>query len=179
MTVTSQSGGGGERELDVSHDTDLGNAAAWCDRVHSRSPHNTSISDELPMIYSMCVLLFALQQQKHTSGLRGLGLALGLAGLAAAITLSYLSSKDAVFHEVSFGVLVRHIQPSSMAMTSNVYCGHLIISSPTQVVATLLQCGLHAFSRPLLWRAFQVNFAASAVAFAFWVLDNTFCPEVC
>ena len=59
------------------------------------------------MIYAMCVLLFALQQQKHTSGLRGLGLALGLVGLAAAITVSYMQHKNPVFHETAFGVLVR------------------------------------------------------------------------
>ena len=67
-------------------------------------------ADELPMIYGSCVFVFALQKQHATSGLRGGVLVLALLLFSIGVTVSYLDHQNALFHEVSYGILV-HVLP--------------------------------------------------------------------
>ena len=63
-------------------------------------------ADELPMIYGSCVFVFALQKERATAGLRGAVLILALLLFSIGVTVSYLDHQNAIFHEVSYGILV-------------------------------------------------------------------------
>lgn len=62
------------------------------------------LADELPMIYTTCVMAYATFSYRGSSLKKSL-VGLGLVTLATWITVYYLTSKDPVFHQVAYGAL--------------------------------------------------------------------------
>lgn len=62
------------------------------------------LADELPMIYTVCIMAFATFSYKKSVGVQVL-IAAAMVGLAVFITVYYLYAKDPVFHQVAYGTL--------------------------------------------------------------------------
>lgn len=62
------------------------------------------LADELPMIYTTCIMAFATFSYSKSTLTRTL-MGLGDVGLAAWITAYYVTSKDPVFHQVAYAAL--------------------------------------------------------------------------
>lgn len=62
------------------------------------------LADELPMIYTTCIMAYATFSYKRSPSIQGL-VGLGLTSLATWITYYYLTSMDPVFHQVAYGLL--------------------------------------------------------------------------
>lgn len=62
------------------------------------------LADELPMIYTTCIMAFATFAYSKSTSTRTL-IGLGVVSLAAWITGYYVTSKDPVFHQVAYAAL--------------------------------------------------------------------------
>lgn len=62
------------------------------------------LADELPMIYTTCVMAYATFSYRGSASTR-ISVGLGLVALATWITAYYLTSMDPVFHQVAYGAL--------------------------------------------------------------------------
>lgn len=62
------------------------------------------LADELPMIYTICIMAYVAFGTNKSPAVKGL-LAVFLLGLATFITVYYLYAKDPVFHQVAYGLL--------------------------------------------------------------------------
>ncbi|KAJ4290171.1 alkaline ceramidase ydc1 [Collariella sp. IMI 366227] len=62
------------------------------------------LADELPMIYTVCIMAFATFSFRKPARTQAL-IAVGLVALAVFITVYYLYAKDPVFHQVAYGIL--------------------------------------------------------------------------
>lgn len=62
------------------------------------------LADELPMIYTTCIMVFATFGYGKSSSMRKL-IGFGIVSLAAWITGYYVTSKDPVFHQVAYAAL--------------------------------------------------------------------------
>lgn len=62
------------------------------------------LADELPMIYTTCIMAFATYSYSKSKSTR-IMIGLGLVGLATWITAYYLLSQDPVFHQVAYAIL--------------------------------------------------------------------------
>ncbi len=58
------------------------------------------------MIYASCVFVYAMQSTSLTSGRSNIALLTALLAFSVFVTVSYLGHKNAIFHEVSYGILV-------------------------------------------------------------------------
>ena len=73
---------------------------SWFNRLTDR------LTDELPMIYASCFMLYALQSTRLTTGINALLLSTSLFAFSVFVTVSYLDHKNVIFHEVAYGILV-------------------------------------------------------------------------
>ncbi|KAL2199577.1 ceramidase-domain-containing protein [Corynascus similis CBS 632.67] len=71
---------------------------------HTTLKYEMQLADELPMIYTVCIMGFATFAYKRPARVRIL-IAAALIGLAVFITVYYLYAKDPVFHQVAYGLL--------------------------------------------------------------------------
>ncbi|KAH6630639.1 ceramidase [Chaetomium sp. MPI-SDFR-AT-0129] len=71
---------------------------------HTTLKYEMQLADELPMIYTVCIMAFATFSYKRPAKVQAL-VAAGLVGLAVFITVYYLYAKDPVFHQVAYGLL--------------------------------------------------------------------------
>ncbi|KAK1827202.1 ceramidase-domain-containing protein [Podospora conica] len=71
---------------------------------HTSLKYSMQLADELPMIYTVCIMSFAAFGYGKSVKTKAL-LAAGLTGLACFITVYYLYAKDPVFHQVAYGAL--------------------------------------------------------------------------
>ncbi|AEO54394.1 hypothetical protein MYCTH_2088965 [Thermothelomyces thermophilus ATCC 42464] len=71
---------------------------------HTTLKYEMQLADELPMIYTVCIMAFATFAYKRPARVRAL-IAIALVGLAVFITVYYLYAKDPVFHQVAYGLL--------------------------------------------------------------------------
>ncbi|KAL1840742.1 hypothetical protein VTJ49DRAFT_182 [Mycothermus thermophilus] len=89
---------------------------------HTTLKYEMQLADELPMIYTVCIMAFATFGYKRAPKVQAL-IATGLVGLAVFITVYYLYAQDPVFHQVAYGLLTlstvcrgfyvmeRHVRP--------------------------------------------------------------------
>ncbi|KAK3311191.1 ceramidase [Chaetomium strumarium] len=71
---------------------------------HTTLKYEMQLADELPMIYTVCIMAFATFSYRRPVKVQ-LFVAAALVGLAVFITVYYLYAKDPVFHQVAYGVL--------------------------------------------------------------------------
>ncbi|KAK4039792.1 ceramidase-domain-containing protein [Parachaetomium inaequale] len=71
---------------------------------HTTLKYEMQLADELPMIYTVCIMGFATFSYRRSAKAKTL-IAVGLVGLAVFITVYYLYAQDPVFHQVAYGLL--------------------------------------------------------------------------
>ncbi|KAL2266574.1 hypothetical protein VTJ83DRAFT_5926 [Remersonia thermophila] len=71
---------------------------------HTTLKYEMQLADELPMIYTVCIMAFATFGYKRPAKDQAL-IAAGLVGLAVFITVYYLYAQNPVFHQVAYGLL--------------------------------------------------------------------------
>ncbi|SPQ19336.1 c804d4db-4c73-4ac4-840f-b0914149d89c [Thermothielavioides terrestris] len=71
---------------------------------HTTLKYEMQLADELPMIYTVCIMAFATFSYRKSVAVQVL-VAAAMAGVAVFITVYYLYAKDPVFHQVAYGLL--------------------------------------------------------------------------
>ncbi|CAN8099532.1 unnamed protein product [Discula destructiva] len=136
---------------------------------HASLKYSMQLADELPMIYTTCIMAYATFSYDRSLPTKML-VGLGLIGLASWITVYYLQSLDPVFHQVAYGLLTcalvfrnmyvmeAHLRPSLEKRSGSAAHGDQILKQ--------------------MWRFSLTGIGLFLVGFAIWVFDNTFCAHL-
>lgn len=145
------------------------------------------LADELPMIYTTCIMAYATFSYKRSPSIQGL-VGLGLTSLATWITYYYLTSMDPVFHQVAYGLLTcalvfrnmyvmeAHLRPAMEKRTGSAARGDEILKQMWNFAFTG-----KSYTRTRLqhgWSSTDVcplGIGLFLLGFAIWIFDNTFC----
>ncbi|KAL2207143.1 alkaline phytoceramidase [Sarocladium strictum] len=146
----------------------LGYAAVGTGSVlfHATLKYPMQLVDELGMIYTTCLMMYASFSFRRTKVTRR-WLALGLLGLAAFITAYYHWTKDPVFHQVVYAILTAIILFRSMWVMESQLRPALKTKSP-------------AYARDVLrtmWQMIATGLGVFLGGFLIWNLDNIFCDQ--
>lgn len=105
------------------------------------------LADELPMIYTTCIMAYATFSYKRSISTQVL-VGLGLTSLATWITYYYLTSMDPVFHQVAYGLLTcalvfrnmyvmeAHLRPAMAKRTGSTARGDEVLKQMWQFAFT-------------------------------------------
>uniref|UniRef100_UPI00358E40CF alkaline ceramidase 3 n=1 Tax=Myxine glutinosa TaxID=7769 RepID=UPI00358E40CF len=118
---------------------------------HMTLLYQMQLLDELPMIYSCCILVYCLCETSKSKNTNNYPLGIFLFLYSVMVTAVYLAWKEPIFHQVMYALLV-----SSLILRS-VYLAHWIYP---QV-------------QPLVYSAMGIFF----VGFILWNVDNLFCSS--
>ena len=140
------------------------------------------------MIYLACVSLYAIQSERMTSGVSGVVLAVALIAVALLVTWFYIINKNAMFHEVAFGVLVwdciitaSHTEPTTgfggdqPGLVPRAQLPRAQQDIYRQVLLGQL-LGRHVLAAAFISSAY--SFATGITAFVLWNIDNMYCHHV-
>ncbi|KAF3764912.1 alkaline phytoceramidase [Cryphonectria parasitica EP155] len=136
---------------------------------HATLKYSMQLADELPMIYTTCIVAYATfsySRPRHTQVL----VALGLLALASWITIYYLSSQDPVFHQVAYAALMLALVFRAM-----------FDMEATLRPALRKRCETPAEADEILrqmWKMAFTGIVLFLVGFSIWLLDNTFCRHL-
>ncbi|KAF6803769.1 alkaline phytoceramidase [Colletotrichum sojae] len=136
---------------------------------HTTLKYWMQLFDELSMIYTTCILFYAVFS--HGMSLLGQSL-LGsfITGLAVFITVYYHYLGDPVFHQVMFGILTATVVLRSLyVMDKTLRPSSASQSKHGRPDAQLLKT---------LWTLIGFGLAAIAVGFLAWNIDNIFCSQL-
>ncbi|KAJ4394319.1 alkaline ceramidase ydc1 [Gnomoniopsis smithogilvyi] len=133
---------------------------------HASLKYSMQLADELPMIYTTCVMAYATFAYRGSTSTRIL-VGLGLVALATWITAYYLTSMDPVFHQVAYG-----------ALTCALVFRNMYVMEAHLRPALERRTGSKAHSDQIMkqmWHFSLTGIALFLVGFMIWVFDNTFC----
>lgn len=134
---------------------------------HTSLKYSMQLADELPMIYTVCIMAYAAFSYKRSPVMRAL-IAVALAGLACFITVYYLYAKDPVFHQVAYGIL-----------TLSATCRGFFVME--RDLAPVLEKRVPS-EAPQLMREIRTLAVTGIVMFLggffLWNLDNIFCHHL-
>lgn len=122
------------------------------------------LADELPMIYTTCIMAFATFSYGKSTATKSL-IGLSLIGLAAWITAYYLLSQDPVFHQVAYATLTCAVVFRGMYVMENSLRPALKARNPILGEEIMSQ----------MWRMAFTGIALFLVGFSIWLFDNAFC----
>ncbi|KAK3298913.1 ceramidase [Chaetomium fimeti] len=134
---------------------------------HTTLKYEMQLADELPMIYTVCIMGFATFSYRRPAKVQAL-IAAGMIGLAVFITVYYLVAKDPVFHQVAYGILTattifrgfyvmeRHLRPK-LSQRNPAECGRYM-----RGMYTLSLTGILMF----------------LAGFLLWNMDNIYCHNL-
>ncbi|KAK4103129.1 aPHC-domain-containing protein [Parathielavia hyrcaniae] len=71
---------------------------------HTTLKYEMQLADELPMIYTVCIMAYVTFSYRRPARVQAL-IAAAMVGLAVFITVYYLFAMDPVFHQVAYGLL--------------------------------------------------------------------------
>lgn len=130
---------------------------------HATLKYSMQLADELPMIYTTCIMAFATFSYSKSTLTRTL-MGLGDVGLAAWITAYYVTSKDPVFHQVAYAALTCAVVFRGMYVMSV----HLqpALEKRTSDAANIMQ---------QMWKMAFTGIGLFLIGFSIWIIDNTFC----
>ncbi|KAK3902726.1 ceramidase-domain-containing protein [Staphylotrichum tortipilum] len=134
---------------------------------HTTLKYEMQLADELPMIYTVCIMAYATFSYGRNARTQVL-IAAGLVGLAVFITVYYLYAKDPVFHQVAYGLLT--------AVT--VFRGFHVMERdlrPGLSQRNPAECG------PLMRRMYRLALTGMLMflaGFFLWNMDNIFCHHL-
>ncbi|PSR91935.1 ceramidase [Coniella lustricola] len=136
---------------------------------HATMKYSMQLADELPMIYTTCVVAYATFSYGQPRATRLL-VALGLVALASWITIYYLSSQNPVFHQAAYAALMLA----------------LVFRAMYDMEATLRpalreRCKTVAEADGILKQMWKMAFTGIMLfltGFFLWLMDNTFCQHI-
>ncbi|KUI66239.1 Alkaline ceramidase 3 [Cytospora mali] len=136
---------------------------------HATLKYSMQLADELPMIYTTCIMAFATfsySRSKRSSVLIGLS----LAGLATFITVYYHMSQNPVFHQVAYASLTCAVVFRGMYVMETVLRPALRERCETPAHADQIM--------RQMWSMTATGIAFFLVGFSIWILDNVFCSHL-
>ncbi|KAK4170173.1 ceramidase-domain-containing protein [Cladorrhinum sp. PSN259] len=134
---------------------------------HATLKYEMQLADELPMIYTVCIMSFATfsyNRQLRTQIL----IAVGLTGLAAFITIYYLYAKNPVFHQVAYGLLTLSTVVRGFYVTQYKLRPAVCKRNPVRGELIMKQMWKLAFSGIIMF----------LVGFFLWNVDTIFCKHI-
>ncbi|OAA65410.1 alkaline dihydroceramidase [Niveomyces insectorum RCEF 264] len=134
---------------------------------HSTLKYSMQLADELPMIYTTCILGYATFSYA-ASRLVSVLVGLAMFGLALFITVVYYVTKDPVFHQCSFAALTIAVVFRAMFTMEYQLRPALQIRSPGRTDVVMRQ----------LWTLSFVGITLFLVGFTIWNLDNIYCVHL-
>ncbi|KAK1757716.1 ceramidase [Echria macrotheca] len=134
---------------------------------HTTLKYSMQLADELPMIYTVCIMSYAAFSYGRSPIEKAL-VAAALVAVACFITVYYLYAKDPVFHQVAYGVITLATTFRGFYVTEGQLRQDLTERVPGEVDARMRQIRRLAFSGILMFLA----------GFFIWNLDNIFCRHL-
>ncbi|KAK5654777.1 hypothetical protein OQA88_6813 [Cercophora sp. LCS_1] len=134
---------------------------------HMTLKYSMQLADELPMIYTVCILCYAAFSHGRSSRERIL-IAVALVGVACFITVYYLYAKDPVFHQVAYGFLTLATTFRGFYVSEWQVRQHLRQRIPHEADQRMKQIRTLAISGILMFLG----------GFILWNLDNVFCRHL-
>ncbi|KAK0733605.1 alkaline phytoceramidase [Lasiosphaeria miniovina] len=131
---------------------------------HTTLWYSMQLADELPMIYTVCIL--CSNTFSHGKSPRGrILVGAGFFGAAAIITIYYLYAKDAVFHQVAYGLL----------SAGGTFWGYYLMEA--QLRPALKKRNPDGCGRMMreLWAFSLTGLFLFLGGFFIWNMDNIFC----
>ncbi|OHE98146.1 alkaline phytoceramidase [Colletotrichum orchidophilum] len=136
---------------------------------HTSLKYWMQLFDELSMIYTTCILFFAV----FSHGKSALGqalLGLFVTGLAIFITVYYHYLGDPVFHQVMFAILTATVVFRSMYIMEKILRPKSTPQSRAEILDTQLL--------KKMWTLIACGLISIAIGFLTWNLDNIFCSQL-
>ncbi|KAK4152261.1 ceramidase-domain-containing protein [Chaetomidium leptoderma] len=134
---------------------------------HTTLHYEMQLADELPMIYTVCIMAFATFSYRRSAKVKAL-IAAALVGVATFITVYYLYAKDPVFHQVAYGLLTAAtVFSSSYAMERDL--------KPKLSQRNPAECGRYMREMHRLGLTGILLFLAG---FFMWNMDNIYCHDL-
>lgn len=134
---------------------------------HTTLKYSMQLADELPMIYTVCILSYAAFSYGRSTKVKTT-VALALVGTASFITAYYLYAKDPVFHQVAYGILVLSTTSRGFYAMERQLKPALQKRIPAQVDEHMRTMRRLAWSGILMF----------LLGFIIWNLDNIFCHHL-
>ncbi|KAL2020696.1 hypothetical protein VTK56DRAFT_8092 [Thermocarpiscus australiensis] len=134
---------------------------------HTTLKYEMQLADELPMIYTVCIMAFATFSYNKTKKMQAL-IATALCGLAVFITTYYLYAKDPVFHQVAYGLLTATL----------VFRGFYVMERelrPKMSKRNPAECDRHMRE---MWKLALTGILMFLAGFFIWNMDNIYCHHL-
>lgn len=162
-----------------------------CESALTLEADSMQLADELPMIYTTCIVAYASFSYARPKGTQIL-VGIGLLGLASWITVYYLSSQNPVFHQVAYAVLMLSLvframydmettlRPALRTRCETPAHGDEILRRMWKIAYTgkrsLNSSALHAITADLAARSSGI--VLFLMGFSIWLLDNALCQHL-
>ncbi|KAJ9157579.1 Alkaline ceramidase 3 [Pleurostoma richardsiae] len=134
---------------------------------HSTLKYSMQLADELPMIYTTCVLSYATFSYSK-SRRYSIFVALALVALAAFITIYYWCSKDPVFHQVAYGGLT----------AATIFRGMYVMEAELRPALKARSPNRADFVMRQMWKMAAAGISQFLIGFTIWNLDNIYCHNL-
>ncbi|GAB1311365.1 alkaline ceramidase ydc1 [Madurella fahalii] len=134
---------------------------------HTTLKYEMQLADELPMIYTVCIMAFATFSYRKPMKLQLL-IAAGIIGLAVFITVYYLYAKNPVFHQVAYGLLTGATIFRGFYVMERELRPKLKKRNPAECDRYMRQMWVLAMTGILMFSA----------GFFIWNMDNIFCHRL-
>jgi len=145
----------------------------------SYSADAMQLLDELAMIYTTCIMFYAIFSHRRATSTKVL-IALLVVLLAVFITLYYHYLKDPLFHQNMFALLTAIVFFRSMyAMEVTLRPSRRAKANESRKVSSREQAREDQRDLAILktmWQMIPVGLGSVALGFLIWSLDNAFCP---
>jgi dihydroceramidase len=141
-------------------------------RGSSHSADTTQLLDELAMIYTTCVMFYAIFSHGRATSAKVL-IALLVVLLATFITLYYHYLKDPLFHQNMFALL------TAIVFFRSMYAMEVTLRPSRRAKANESRKDQRDLAiLKTMWQMIPVGLASVAFGFLIWNLDNVFCPTI-
>ncbi|KAK4131799.1 aPHC-domain-containing protein [Trichocladium antarcticum] len=134
---------------------------------HATLKYEMQLADELPMIYTVCILAYASFAYRQPVKVQVL-IGAALVGLASFITVYYLYAKNPVFHQVAYGALTLGTTAWGFYVMENVLRPVLRKRNP-------VECDRYMRD---MWRLAATGILMFLAGFVLWNVDNLFCHHL-
>ncbi|KAL2132571.1 hypothetical protein VTI74DRAFT_3626 [Chaetomium olivicolor] len=134
---------------------------------HTTLKYEMQLADELPMIYTVCIMAFATFSYRKPAKTQAL-IASALVGLAVFITVYYLYAKNPVFHQVAYGVLT----------ACTIFRGFYVMESdlrPKLAQRNPAECDRHMRE---MYKLAVTGILMFLAGFFIWNVDNIYCHHL-
>ncbi|KAK3335595.1 ceramidase [Cercophora scortea] len=134
---------------------------------HTTLKYEMQLADELPMIYTVCILSYAAFSFNQSPKVQVM-VGTIMVGLATFITLYYLYGKDPVFHQVAYGIL-------TLAATFRGFYAMEYELRPALKKRSFATCD-HQMNQ--MWTLAMTGIVQFTFGFFIWNMDNIFCHHL-